>query len=247
MPTVNADPTPGDSVAGGPLTAATDRFIATASALDGSTLSAPSLCARWTRAHVLTHVARNADSLTNLLTWARTGVMTPMHSGREARDAAIEAGTRRHLDEIVEDLRTSAGRFSRAIMEMPEEGWERQVRLGGNGTGEPIPGRRVLWLRLRELEFHHVDLDAGYGTGNWPDAFVRRALDEVVRSFGRRDDIPPITLDVEGRPKEHIGSPAPVTVSGSPANVLGWLTGRSAGGKLRIHPAGPLPVLPAWF
>ena len=31
----------------------------------------PSSLPNWTRAHVLTHVARNADALINLLTWAR--------------------------------------------------------------------------------------------------------------------------------------------------------------------------------
>jgi maleylpyruvate isomerase len=35
--------------------------------------AAPSALPGWSRAHVLTHVARNADAMINLLTWARTG------------------------------------------------------------------------------------------------------------------------------------------------------------------------------
>ena len=244
---MNADAPSGDSATVGPLTAATERLITTASAFDDAALAQPSLCAGWTRAHVLSHVARNADSLTNLLTWARTGVQTPMHTGREARDAAIEAGAGRPLDQILDDLRTSAGRFSKAVMDMPEEGWERQVRRGANGTGDPLPGRHVLWLRLRELEFHHVDLDAGYRPVDWPASFVRRALDEVLRTFDRRDDVPPVALDVEGRATEHLGTGAQVTVSGTAEAVLGWLTGRTAGDDLRAEPAGRLPVIPAWF
>ena len=46
--------------------------------------AAPSGLPGWTRAHVLTHVARNADAMINLLTWARTGVPTPAY----ASDAA---------------------------------------------------------------------------------------------------------------------------------------------------------------
>nr|WP_211239610.1 maleylpyruvate isomerase family mycothiol-dependent enzyme [Jiangella gansuensis] len=250
MPTVNAEPMSHDSggdSAAGPVTAATDRIISTAATLDDAGLTAASLCPGWTRAHVLTHVARNADALTNLLTWARTGRETPMYPSAEARAADIEAGAGRQVDEIVADLRDSADRFVRAVMEMPDDGWERQVRRGPAGTGDPLPGRRVLWLRLRELEVHHVDLDAGYSPADWPDAFVRRALDETVRTFTRRDDVPPMTLEVDGVGTEHIGAEAPLTVTGAPAAVLAWLSGRSPGAGLRVEPAGGLPSLPAWL
>ncbi len=41
---------------------------------------------------MLTHVARNADAMINLLTWARTGVPTPAYASDQQRDADIEAG-----------------------------------------------------------------------------------------------------------------------------------------------------------
>lgn len=250
VPTVNAEPmspdSGGDSPAG-PVTAATERLIATAATLDDADLAAPSLCPGWTRAHVLTHVARNADALSNLLAWARTGRENPMYPSVEARNADIEAGATRPADEIVDDLRTSADRFVRAVMEMPDDGWERQVRRGPAATGEPLPGRRVLWLRLRELEVHHVDLGTGYGPADWPAAFVRRALDETVRAFGRRDDVPAVTLEIDDAGVEHLGAEAPVTVVGDAAEVLGWLTGRSSGAGLRVDPPGPLPALPSWL
>lgn len=251
VPSVNAEPmshdSGGDSPAAGPVTAATERLIATAATLDDADLTAPSLCPGWTRAHVLTHVARNADALSNLLSWARTGRANPMYPSLEARDADIAAGAGRGIAEIVDDLGESADRFVRAVMEMPDDGWERQVRRGFAATGDPLPGRRVLWLRLRELEVHHVDVDAGYSPGDWPDPFVRRALDETVRAFGRRDDVPALTLEVDGGTVEHVGAEAPVTVGGPPAELLGWLTGRSPGDGLRVQPAGGLPELPAWL
>ncbi|PZF81549.1 maleylpyruvate isomerase family mycothiol-dependent enzyme [Jiangella anatolica] len=237
----------GDSPAAGPVTAATERLIATAATLDDADLAASSLCPGWTRAHVLTHVARNADALSNLLSWARTGRENPMYVSAEARAADIEAGARRSGAEIVDDLHETADRFVRAVMEMPDDGWERQVRGGPAATGDPLPGRRVLWLRLRELEVHHVDLSTGYTPADWPSAFVRRALDETVRAFGRRDDVPAITLEVDGGGVEHLGAEAPVTVGGPPAALLGWLTGRSPGRDLRVQPAGPLPALPSWL
>src|SRR3569833_847956 len=68
-----------------------ERHLATAvGRLVDEDLARPSLLPGWDRAHVLAHVANNADALINLLTWARTGVETPMYASQEARDAGIE-------------------------------------------------------------------------------------------------------------------------------------------------------------
>jgi maleylpyruvate isomerase len=48
--------------------------------LAGVDLDGPSLLPGWSRRTVIAHVARNADALCNLLTWARTGVETPMYA-----------------------------------------------------------------------------------------------------------------------------------------------------------------------
>ena len=42
-----------------------ERLLATARELD---IAAPSLLPGWTRGHVITHIARNADGYVNLLT-----------------------------------------------------------------------------------------------------------------------------------------------------------------------------------
>jgi hypothetical protein len=74
------------------LAALTDDLLDDVHTLDTASLAAPSLLPGWTRAHVLAHVARNADALVNLLTWARTGQPRPMYADRQQRDAEIEAG-----------------------------------------------------------------------------------------------------------------------------------------------------------
>src|SRR4051812_18385609 len=53
-------------------------------------LHAPSALPAWSRAHVIAHVARNADALGNLLSWARTGVVTHMYESAEQRANDIE-------------------------------------------------------------------------------------------------------------------------------------------------------------
>jgi maleylpyruvate isomerase len=194
---------------------------------------------------VLSHVARNADALGNLLRWATTGVETPMYPSADERAADIDAGAQRGPDEIVEDLRAAAERFSAVVTAVPDEAWERQVRMGAAAAGRTIPARRALWERLKELELHHVDLAAGYTPADWSPWFVDRALAETVRRFGRRDDVPELTLVVDGT-TERLGSGGSLTVSGPATSMLGWLTGRTRGDGLDVDPAGPLPALPPW-
>ena len=71
---------------------ATTRLTITAAGLTDSQAREPSQLPGWTRGHVLTHIARNADGLRNLLIWARTGVVTPQYPDLEAREAGIAAG-----------------------------------------------------------------------------------------------------------------------------------------------------------
>src|SRR4051812_32675009 len=84
---------------------ATKRLLTRLERLDDAAIAGPSLLPGWTRGHVLTHLARNADSYVNLLTWARTGVPTPQYPSPQARVADIEAGAGRPAVVQVADLR----------------------------------------------------------------------------------------------------------------------------------------------
>jgi maleylpyruvate isomerase len=117
--------------------------------------------------------------------------------------------------------------------------------MGPAGSGRVIPARRILWERLKEVEIHHVDLDAGYSPADWAPWFVSRALAETVRMFGRRADAPGLTLVIDGT-TERVGSGGEVTVTGTAAAMLGWLVGRAAGEGLQVEPPGALPTLPPW-
>src|SRR3982751_334442 len=83
---------------------ATARLLATARGLDGAAVAAPSILPGWTRGHVLSHVARNADSCVNLLTWARTGVETPQYASAAHRAADVAAGAGRPVAEQLADI-----------------------------------------------------------------------------------------------------------------------------------------------
>jgi len=229
---------------------ATDRLLASAGALTDTGVREPSLLPGWTRGHVLTHIARNADGLGNLLRWARTGITTPMYASPEARQADIEAGAGRSAADLAADVQATAIAFAAEAASLPDEAWTVQVQ---GLTGPPIPGRGVLDWRLRELEIHHVDLAVGYRPGDWPGEFVTASLPGVAGEFAGREDTPSCLLQPDGSglgpfqigPEQTTGQP--VLVRGSPASLLAWLIGRDDGGGLRVSPDGAArPVLPPW-
>ncbi|BBJ44592.1 maleylpyruvate isomerase [Streptomyces antimycoticus] len=228
---------------------ATDRLLTAVAALDDASLASPSELPGWNRGHVLAHLARNADALVNLLTWARTGQETPMYADTQTRDAEILRDAARPLTVHLDDLRTSATRFDAAVTALPPESLPYEVTLRG-GIRESAAGLPL--RRLAEVELHHVDLGIGYTVADLPATFVESQLSVLIRTrFAGRPDIPPLRLATgpgEGDVR-HTGRPAapgesPVTVTGSPAALLGWLTGRTDGSGLSC-PNGPLPVLPA--
>src|SRR6516225_10421530 len=110
------------------LAAATDRLLATATALSDAQAREPSLLPGWTRGHVLSHIARNADGLRNLLIWARTGTETPMYASAESRSADIEAGAGRPAAALAADVGESAAAFAAEAAAMPDDAWTVQVR-----------------------------------------------------------------------------------------------------------------------
>jgi maleylpyruvate isomerase len=219
---------------------ATDLLISTAADLDPAAVAKPSLLPGWTIGHVLTHVARNSDALTNLLTWARTGVETPAYASREARDAAIEAGATRPLREQIEDIRAAHERFADAGAAMPAAAWTFRLDFLG------LPAAGVPWARLREVEVHHVDLGLGYTQADWTDAFALRLLREIVT--GADEQWPPMMLRPLGTETPlTIGSADNPPVVGGPAkSIAAWLAGRGDGGDLTVSPDGELPRPARW-
>lgn len=67
------------------ITTATEHLLTTTATLSDADMHDPSLLPGWSRGHVLTHLARNADGGTRLLTWARTGTPSAEYPSLEAR------------------------------------------------------------------------------------------------------------------------------------------------------------------
>jgi maleylpyruvate isomerase len=224
---------------------ATAHLLDSAQDLTDADVRQPSLLPGWSRGHVLTHVARNADSYTRALTGVRTGGDTSRYTSVEDRDAAIDAGAGRSAAELVADVRTSHERLLAACQALPDDAWDTEIRQAPGRRGYPAAG--MPWGRLKEVLVHHVDLDAGFTPAHWPADFVTRCLDDVVRDFASRDDAPPVELVADDTGRRLGIRPDPqVKVTGPEPALLAWLTGRVPGDGLTVEPPGPLPALPDW-
>jgi maleylpyruvate isomerase len=230
---------------------ATTQLVDAVAALPAAAFTEPSLLPGWTRGHVLTHVARNADALVNLLTWARTGRETPMYPDAKSREDAISAGADRAQAEHLDDLRASANRLADAVDAMPPAAWAAQV---AGRSGRVLAAAEIPWRRLIEVRLHHVDLDIGYGCADLPADFTARELAWVLDGLTAHEGIAAVRLhDTDSGEKWTIGAAAEpdLTVSGARHALLAWVTGRSPGaaltaaGDLTVNPDDtPLPVLP---
>jgi maleylpyruvate isomerase len=163
------------------LDLATQRLLDTARVITEPDLRAPSLLPGWTRAHVLTHVARNADAMRNLLAGVRAGRDRPGYASAEAREAGIEEGAGRPARELTADLADSAMALRTVARQLPDKLWQVPVRM--LAEADPYPAAELLTRRLVEVELHHCDLGAGYGPGDWPAAFAGLELAEPMRSW----------------------------------------------------------------
>ncbi|MGW1865645.1 maleylpyruvate isomerase family mycothiol-dependent enzyme [Streptomyces mauvecolor] len=214
---------------------ATERLLTAAAALDNASVAEPSRLPGWSRGHVLAHIARNADALVNVLAGR------PMYPSAEARDADIDRDAPRPLDAQLADVRESAAGFQ-AQGGLPAD-WSRTVELR-NGVTDAAA--RVPFRRLVEVELHHVDLGIGYELEDLPEDFVRRETDFLTERFAGHQDLPPVALtDDSGRSWTTGGGAegSPVQVSGTAADLVGWLAGRRDGAALKVT-GGALPALP---
>jgi maleylpyruvate isomerase len=207
--------------------------------------AAPSALPGWSRAHVLTHIARNADALINLLDWARTGVRTPAYASREQRDADIEAGAGRTPAEIRADVVESSDRLAVAVRAMPEPAWSVQVQ---NAQGRDLIATDIPWLRAREMWIHAVDLDVGASFADMPAPMVTTLLADVTTTMGEKPDCPALRLTTPDGAVWEVGDQSEATtVTGQAPALAAWLLGRSKGRDLQSSAGRKPPTPPRWL
>ena len=184
-----------------------ERLFAALDRLGDGDVRHASLLPGWTVGHVLSHLARNADSHVRRAEAAtRREVVDQYPGGYASRNAEIEEGSVRPASELVDDVRASASAVALAWRNVPAEAWSRRTRDAG-GRERPLfelPSRR--W---QEVEVHLVDLNIGVTHRDWPADFV---LEWLPRTRERMwADLP---AEADAADFDH------------PADELAWLYGR---------------------
>ncbi|SDC98628.1 maleylpyruvate isomerase N-terminal domain-containing protein [Glycomyces harbinensis] len=162
------------------LRVATHRLVVAVERMSQEEAAAPSLLPGWTRGHVITHVARNADALRNLLDWARTGVETPAYRRASDRVADIEEGAGRDVDDLRDDLAESAEAFAADAEMLTDAAWLHEVRVL---DGPLFRAALLLPRRLTEVELHHTDLGIGYKAADWTPKFAALRLPDPMAAW----------------------------------------------------------------
>jgi maleylpyruvate isomerase len=211
---------------------------------------APSLCEGWSRAHVLSHVARNAEAIQRLAEWALDGEPREMYpGGTAARDAAIDEGALRSgpsspddprpAGVFADDLAETAERLARTLAELSGPLAVDHVEMRGGLEVSPLT---LPFLRLRELVYHHVDLDDGFTFGDVEPALLVRFIDDAVASGAK---VVGLTTDAEARLQDLDLTGRLVLVIGSEHEGIGRAVRRRCTTLARLTLHGPVESLNA--
>jgi maleylpyruvate isomerase len=164
---------------------ASARLLATLDGLDDATARRPSRLPAWTVGHVVTHLARNADSHVRMLEGAMAGrVADQYEGGLDGRAADIAAGAGRPAAELVADLNRAIADLDATWGRVPLDVWA--TGHGRMGNGELCPCAEMPSRRWREVEIHRVDLGLGAKPADWPDAYVEMELPKALAQLPER-------------------------------------------------------------
>ncbi|XBB65789.1 maleylpyruvate isomerase family mycothiol-dependent enzyme [Nocardioides sp. WV_118_6] len=162
----------------------TSLFLDAVDHLGEDDYAAPSGLPGWSRAHLVAHVAANADALRNLVHWAATGVETPMYASPQQRADDIAAGALRAPADLRFWAHSSAAALAGdlgGLGGLDEAPWQAPVVTA---QGRTVPATEILWMRAREVWIHAVDLATGIGFAALPADFLDELVAEIVARRG---------------------------------------------------------------
>lgn len=198
---------------------ATQRLLGFTIAMDEDEWREPTPLPGWSRAHVATHLARDADRLRGVIEAAAAGLPQPPAPTRAERVADLETGADRDGLALQIDLDTSAGSLQAAIEKLTD--WTVPVTLHDlDLTVAAVP-----LARLHEVCVHHLDLDHGTGADAIDPAAAAWLLRWVLDLLADAD-LPSLRLEGDSLAAE-VGSGGEARrVSASDARLWAWLSGR---------------------
>ena len=144
---------------------------------------------------MLTHVARNADSVVWRLEGAARGELRDQYpGGLEQRTADIEAGAGRAAAALAADVRQTSAAVEQVMAELPAAAWDAPSRTS---RGVVETSRDAILSRWREVVVHHGDL--GLGPVALPPELVDAWLPRELPRLAERTDPARLLAWVIGR------------------------------------------------
>jgi maleylpyruvate isomerase len=209
-------------------------------------LQQPSLLPEWTRGHVLTHIARNADSISRTVAGALRGeVVARYPGGPEQRAADIETGAARSATEQLADVRESADKLDRLFAAVADaDAWD--APADKRAVGEYVG------FRWREVEIHWVDMGGSYRAADWPASFVSYLVPALIPTLDERtDEAMHVVVDADGSVASDlvgqewtIGAGKAIDVVGPDWAIGAWLAGRT---EQVTNVLSATPILRPWM
>ncbi|MDR0837908.1 MAG: maleylpyruvate isomerase family mycothiol-dependent enzyme [Propionibacteriaceae bacterium] len=143
---------------------ATQRLLGDTIAWSDDDWQRPCRLPGWTRAHLGTHITRNADALREALERALAGELPSLYPSEERRIEDIERGSERSGLALQIDLDSTEDRLSTRFKELlappaPAEALNAPFALF---PGCEVPVALMPLARLHEVTVHHVDFDCGF-------------------------------------------------------------------------------------
>lgn len=167
---------------------------------------------KWTRAHVLAHLALNAESHAHLFAEASRGVQGEQYpGGAKARAQGVASAADLTPRELVNRVRKSIYGLEAAWARSDASAW---LGSGTNVVGTVMPITDLPLFRWREVEVHTSDLGIGRTFAQWDPLYVRFDLPRMVMRYTSRSPMGMSTL-----PQEALVLPE--------SERLAWLMGRT--------------------
>lgn len=198
----------------------TDELVEGLRGLDRDDLTGPSHCEGWTRDHVATHLACNAAALRRLIDSAVDGSTAPMYASEDQRDAEVEAGLGRTADELADAIATTADALASSFRRLTPEAADVMLERFPGGT--MVAAGAAPFRRLREVVYHHHDLDLGRDLSQLDDELASAFLEEETSRLTSRADVSPFTLVADDETRWEVGVHGP-EIYGRPGDLLAWL------------------------
>ena len=221
------------------LTAASQRLLGDTITLGDNDWQVLSALPGWSRAHVATHLAMQAEALAamarDIATTHQPVTWRTLHS-----DTDLHRGAHRGALELQEALDESCASLMAAFDQMDPAAWATTLRTS---QGD-LPASALVMARLNEVVLHHADLRLGFDLADL-DAGLTRALLQwnLFRTTPRFSQVQLKVITDQGF-TAIVGQGPLVTVRGSETGLLGWITGRKDSsavlGAEDLDLAGPL-------